>query len=118
RVLRLMAPAVLGLAAVQINVVVNTQFASALPGDGPVAQLGYAFRVFYLPVGIFSVAIATVTTTRVSEDAARGDVGALGASAADGMSAVWMLMTASAVGLFCLAEPVVQLLFERGAFDH
>src|SRR5690606_29569011 len=35
-----------------------------------------------------------------------------------GMSAVWMLMTASAVGLFCLAEPVVQLLFERGAFDH
>ena len=118
RVLRLMGPAVLGLAAVQINVVVNTQFASALPGDGPVAQLGYAFRVFYLPVGIFSVAIATVTTTRVSEDAARGDVAALGASAADGMSAVWMLMTASGVGLFCLAEPVVQLLFERGAFDH
>ena len=118
RMMTLMGPAVLGLAAVQINIFVNTIFAASLPGDGPLAQLSYAFRIFYLPVGVFSVALATVTTTRVSEDAARGDLKALRASAAEGMSGVWMLMSASAVGLWILAEPVVQVLFERGAFDH
>jgi putative peptidoglycan lipid II flippase len=118
RILTLMGPAVIGLAAVQINIFVNTIFAASLPGDGPLAQLSYAFRIFYLPVGVFSVALATVTTTRVSEDAARGDLKALRASAAEGMSGVWMLMSASAVGLWLLAEPVVQILFERGAFDH
>lgn len=117
RIARLMGPAVVGLAAVQINVFINTRFAASLPDDGPIAQLSYAFRIFYLPIGVFSVAIATVTTTRVSEDAARGDLKALGASAAEGMSAVWMLMGASAVGLWILSVPVVELLLQRGAFD-
>lgn len=117
-ILGLMAPAIIGLAAVQINVFVNTRFAASLPDDGPIAQLSYAFRVFYLPIGVFSVAIATVTTTRVSVDAAKRDMAALTRSAGEGLSAVWMLMSASAVGLWLLSEPVVELLFERGAFDH
>src|SRR5690606_20486546 len=110
RILRLMAPAVVGLAAVQINIFVNTRFASSL-GDGPVAQLSYAFRIFYLPIGVFSVALATVTTTRVSEDAAKRDMTQLAASAGEGISAVWMLMTASTVGLLLLARPIVQVLY-------
>lgn len=115
RIGKLMAPAVLGLAAVQVNLIVNTRFAGQL-GDGPIAQLAYAFRVFYLPVGIFSVALATITTTRVSEDAARNDTKAMAASAAEAVDAVLMLMAASTVGLAILAHPVVELLFERGAF--
>src|SRR5690606_18469205 len=75
RIARLMAPAAVGLAAVQINIFVNTGFAGTL-GDGPVAQLGYAFRLFFLPLGVFGVALATVTTTQVSEEAAKGDRGA------------------------------------------
>ena len=110
RILRLMAPAVIGLAAVQINIFVNTRFAASL-GDGPIAQLSYSFRIFYLPIGVFSVALATVTTTRVSEDAARRQLGALAASAGEGVSAVWMLMTASTTALIVLAEPVVRVLF-------
>ena len=110
RILRLMAPAIAGLAAVQINIFVNTRFAASL-GDGPIAQLSYAFRIFYLPIGVFSVALATVTTTRVSEGAAKGDMQALARSAGEGVSAVWMLMTASTVGLLVLAEPVVRLLY-------
>jgi putative peptidoglycan lipid II flippase len=110
RILRLMAPAVIGLAAIQINIFVNTRFAAAL-GDGPIAQLSYAFRVFYLPIGVFSVALATVTTTRVSEDAANRDLPKLAASTGEGVSAVWMLMTASTVGLVVLAEPVVRVLY-------
>jgi putative peptidoglycan lipid II flippase len=115
RIVRLMGPAVLGLAAIQINIFVNTRFAADL-GDGPVAQLAYAFRLFYLPIGMFGVALATVTTTRVAEDAARGDRVGLADRAAEGTSAGWMLATASAVGLLVLAEPVVGLLYERGAF--
>jgi putative peptidoglycan lipid II flippase len=110
RILRLMAPAVVGVAAVQLNIFVNTRFA-ALLGDGPIAQLSYAFRIFYLPLGVFSVALATVTTTRVSEDVAKKDMGALATSAGEGVTAVWMLMTASTVGLVVLAEPVVRVLF-------
>jgi putative peptidoglycan lipid II flippase len=110
RILRLMAPAVIGLAAVQINIFVNTRFAASL-GDGPIAQLSYAFRIFYLPIGVFSVALATITTTRVSEDAANNDLGKLAASTGEGLAAVWMLMTASTVGLVVLAEPVVRVLY-------
>lgn len=110
RIVRLMAPAVIGVAALQINIFVNTRFAAAL-GDGPIAQLSYAFRIFYLPVGVFSVALATVTTTRVSEDAAKRDLGKLASSTGEGVGAVWMLMTASTVGLVALAEPVVRVLY-------
>lgn len=115
RMLRLMAPAVLGLAAIQINVVVNTRFAWAL-GEGPATLLGYAFRLFYLPIGLFGVALGTVVTTRVSEEAARGDRAALAARTAEGARAVWMLASAGAVGLLVLAEPIVTMLFEHGNF--
>jgi putative peptidoglycan lipid II flippase len=110
RIVLLMAPAVVGVAAMQLNIFVNNRFAASL-GDGPIAQLNYAFRIFYLPVGVFSVALATITTTRVSEDAAKKDLGALAASTAEGAGGVWMLMTASTVGLLALAEPVVRVLF-------
>ncbi|HVI02528.1 MAG TPA: murein biosynthesis integral membrane protein MurJ [Enhygromyxa sp.] len=110
RILRLMAPAVVGVAAMNINIFFNTRFAGML-GDGPIAQLSYAFRIFYLPIGVFSVALATVTSVRVSEDAAKKDMGALAASTGEGVTGVWMLMTASTVGLLLLAEPVVRVLF-------
>ena len=115
RIVRLMTPAIIGLAAVQINIFINTRFAADL-GDGPVGYLAYAFRLFYLPVGLFGVALATVTTTRVAEDAARGDRVRLAARAAEGMAGVWLLTSASAVGLLVLAEPVVALVYQRGAF--
>ncbi len=115
RILRLMAPAAVGLAAIQINVFINTQFACAL-GNGPATYLGNAFRLFYLPIGLFGVALATVTTSRVSEEAARGDRAALVARTTEGARAVWMLAAPSAIGLLVLAEPIVRLLFEHGRF--
>jgi putative peptidoglycan lipid II flippase len=117
RIVRLMGPAVVGLAAVNVNVFVNTQFASKL-GDGPAAYLNFAFRLFYLPIGMFGVALATVTTARASADAARGDRGALIERVGEGTRAVWMLALPSAVGLIVLADPVVAVLFLRGKFTH
>jgi putative peptidoglycan lipid II flippase len=113
RIARLMAPALVGLAAVQINIFVNTGFAGSL-GDGAVAQIGYAFRLFFLPLGVFGVALATVTTTHVSEEAAKGDRGALAERVAESTSAGLMLTSASAVGLFVLAVPVTVLVYRHG----
>jgi putative peptidoglycan lipid II flippase len=116
RIVRLMGPATLGLAAVQINIFVNTQFAAAL-GSGPLTYLQNAFRLFYLPVGLFGVALATVTTARASQEAARGDRPALQARVAEGARGVWLLALPSAVGLIVLARPVVELLFQGGKFS-
>jgi putative peptidoglycan lipid II flippase len=115
RIVRLMGPATVGLAAVQINIFVNTQFAAAL-GSGPLTYLQNAFRLFYLPVGLFGVALATVTTARASQEAARGDREALEARVAEGARGVWLLALPSAVGLIVLARPVVELLFQGGKF--
>lgn len=113
RVLRLMGPAVVGVAAVQLNVIINTRF-SGLLGDGPVAQLSYAFRLFFLPLGVFGVALATVTTTSVSEAAADGEGSEIARRAGDSSAAAWMLAGASAVGLWVLAEPVCSLVYQMG----
>jgi putative peptidoglycan lipid II flippase len=115
-ILRLMGPAALGLAAVQLNVLVNTYFATQL-GEGSVSLLSYGYRLFYLPVGVFGVALAVVTTSRIAEEAARGDHQALRARTHEGVRAAWMLASASSVGLIVLAEPVITVLFERGMFS-
>ncbi len=115
RIVALMLPAIVGIAAVQLNVFVNTRFAASL-GDGPVAQLEYAFRIFYLPVGMFGVALATVTATQVAEEAAVGDRSGLVARTSEGISSVWLLTTASTIGLYVLAEPFVALIYEGGKF--
>ena len=116
RIVRTMAPASLGLAAIQLNIFVNTHFAARL-AEGTQALMQCAFRLFYLPVGVFGVALAVVTSSRVADDAARGDHPALRERTAEGGRAVWMLATGSAVGLIVLAEPVLSILFERGMFS-
>ncbi|MBN1510781.1 MAG: murein biosynthesis integral membrane protein MurJ [Phycisphaerae bacterium] len=115
RIGRLMGPAVVGLAAVQINILVNSIFASNL-GDGPMAQLNYAWRLFYLPLGLFGVAIATVTTTTVAEEAARGDYVALRNRVAHALKLTWMLTVPSAIGLMAVSVPAICLIYQRGAF--
>ncbi|HEY0707609.1 MAG TPA: murein biosynthesis integral membrane protein MurJ [Polyangia bacterium] len=117
RIVRLMAPASIGLAAIQLNVFVNTHFAGLI-SEGAVTQLQTAFRLFYVPVGVFGVALAVVTTSRVADEAARGDRVALRERTAEGAQAVFMLASASAVGLIVLADPVLTVLFERGKFGR
>lgn len=114
RVARLMAPATVGLAATQINIFVNTQFASSQPGAN--AWLNYAFRLLYLPIGIFGVAIATVTTTSLAKSAAAGDMAEMKAGLNRGLRHVAFLTVPATVGLIVLAEPVIGLLFQHGRF--
>src|SRR5262249_13734233 len=71
-VLTLMGPAVIAASAVQVNVLVNSGFAARL-GDGPVSWLNIAFRLMQFPLGIFGVAVGTVSLPLVSRSAAVGD---------------------------------------------
>jgi putative peptidoglycan lipid II flippase len=114
RIGALMAPATVGLAAVQINIFVNSYFASYEPGA--VACLNYAFRILYLPIGIFGVALGTVATTGLARSAAAGDVQSLRATLRQSTSMVAFLTIPATAGLMALATPIVRLLYERGAF--
>ncbi len=115
RVIRLMAPATFGLAATQINILVDTILAS-LYGNGPIAWLSYAFRLMQLPLGLFGVALGTANLARVSKDAARGDASGLRANLAGALRAAALLTLPATAGLVALRAPIVRLLFEHGRF--
>ncbi len=115
RMLRLMAPATAGLAATQVNILVDTVLASHY-GDGPITWLQYAFRLLQLPIGLFGVAIATANLARVSADAARGDNDGLKANLAAALRTAALLALPATVGLIVLRREIVAALFERGAF--
>ncbi|MCG8418162.1 MAG: murein biosynthesis integral membrane protein MurJ [Proteobacteria bacterium] len=115
RVALLMAPAVGGLAAVQINIFVNTMFASS--EEGAVSWLNFAFRFLQLPIGVFGVAIATVSTTRYADAAADGDRAAMAEHLGEGLRLVLFLTVPATVGLLLLGEPIVRLIYERGRFS-
>ena len=115
RVLVLMGPGTIGVAATQINVFVNTVLATS-EGTGAVSWLNFAFRLMYLPIGLFGVSIATATLPAVSRHAAKDDTAAVRDTIADGMSLMLMLNVPATFGLIVLASPIVRVIFERGAF--
>ena len=115
-VLRLMAPRVLGLAAVQLNFLVNTNLASRL-GEGAVSALNYAWLLMLLPQGVFAQAVATAAFPTFADQAARGEREALRQALLATLRAVLFLTIPAALGLLVLGRPLVALLFERGAFQ-
>jgi putative peptidoglycan lipid II flippase len=115
RVLSLMTPAVIAASAVQINVLVNNIFASYLQ-DGAVSWLTIAFRLMQLPLGVFGVAIGTVTLPLVSRSAALGDQMQFRSTLARGMRLAFLLTIPSSIGLIMLAEPIISVIYERGRF--
>jgi putative peptidoglycan lipid II flippase len=115
-VLRLMGPAVIGAAAVQVNVFVNNNFASRLD-EGAVSVLNYAFRLMQFPIGVFGVAIATATLPSISRSAARGNKDEFRSTLASSLRFALFLTMPSAVGLIVLGEPILAMIYERGQFD-
>jgi len=115
RVLVLMGPGTIGLAATQVNVFVNTVLATG-EGTGAVSWLNYAFRLMYLPIGLFGISIATATLPAVSRHAAGDDELNVRRTVADGLSLMMMLNVPATVGLLVLAIPIVRVIFERSAF--
>src|SRR5256886_6135491 len=114
-VLSLMGPAVIAASAVQVNVLVNSGFAASL-GNGPVSWLNIAFRLMQLPLGIFGVAIGTVTLPLVSKSAAVGNMGEFRAILARGMRLAFLLTIPSAIGLALLASPIISGIYQHRRF--
>jgi putative peptidoglycan lipid II flippase len=123
QIMRLMGPAIIGTAAVQINVFVNTNFASEIVDpatgavlNGPVSWLSYAFRFMQFPIGVFGVAIATAALPPLSRSTAKPDFGEFRQTLAHSLALVFLLCIPSAVGLAVLGRPIVALVFEHGKF--
>jgi putative peptidoglycan lipid II flippase len=115
QVLLLMGPGTIGLAATQVNAFVNTLLATG-QGTGAASWLSYAFRLMYLPIGLFGVSIATAALPVVSRHAATDDLDRIRETVSRGVSLMLMLNVPATLGLVTLATPIVRLLFERGRF--
>jgi len=115
-VARLMGPRVLGLAAVQINFLINTILASNLPA-GSLAALNYAWLLMLLPQGIIAQAIATAAFPTFSVLSNRGEIDELRSLLSSTLRAIIFLALPAAVGLLVLRAPLVRLLLQRGEFD-
>ncbi len=115
RILKLMAPAVFGLAALQINIFINTYFASSLQ-EGSLSWLNYAFRFFQFPVGVFGVAISVAALPLLSRQAAAQDFTRLKETFTSSLTLAFSLTIPATVGLVLLAAPIIRLIFEHGNF--
>lgn len=112
---RLIVPGVAGLAAVQINLLVNSWLAAGL-GTGAVSWLDYAFRLMYMPIGLFGISIATASLPMISGHAASRNDPGVRRAVSSGLRMMLMLNVPATVGLVVLATPIVALIFERGRF--
>ena len=112
---RLMVPGVAGLAAVQINLFVNSWLATGL-GTGAVSWLDYAFRLMYMPIGLFGISIATASLPGIAGHAANNDHHGVRRDVSKALRMMLMLSVPATVGLVVLATPIVALIFERGRF--
>lgn len=115
-VLRQMGPAIVAASSVQVNVMVNGWFASWLE-DGTAYRLGVAFRLMQLPLGIFGVALGTVTLPLISRMAAQGNMTDFRAVLARGMRLAFLLTIPATAGLMLLSRPIISLLYEHGKFS-
>lgn len=111
----LMLPMVLGLIVVELNTLVDNKLASRL-GDGNIASLQYAIRLFQLPLGLFAVALATALLPRLSRQAAHNDEQGFIEALRAGLRLGAFILLPAAVGLFVLGGPIIALLFEHGRF--
>ncbi len=115
QVMRLMAPATIGSAALQINIAINTGFATSI-GEGVVSWLDYAFRLIYLPIGMFGVAISTATLPLTSRAAALENLDEFRRTIAQALRLTFLLTIPSAVGLIVLSRPIISLIYQHGRF--
>jgi putative peptidoglycan lipid II flippase len=116
RVLLLMLPVTISLGLINFNLVINSAFGSLVTERGP-AAIDKAFRIYMLPQGIFSVAVATVLFPTLSRFAARRDYEDLRATMANGMRQILLLLVPATAAILVLSEPMVRLVYERGEFD-
>lgn len=113
---RLMAPRVLGTAVAQLNLVINNSLASGM-GAGAVSAINYAWLLMLMPQGVFAQALGTAAFPTLAEQAARGEEAEMRSTLSSTLRAIFSLSIPATVGMMVLGQPLVRLLFERGAFE-
>jgi putative peptidoglycan lipid II flippase len=115
-IIRLMGPTLIGSAIYFINISVS-RFIGLSLNDHAASVLNLATRVMELPIGVFTVAITTVVFPLFARHAAKGDFASLTDDYHKGLRLVQIINVPAAVGLGLLSEPIIRLLFQRGAFQ-
>ena len=115
-ILALMGPSVIAASTTQVNVLINSMFASTL-GDGAIFWLAIAFRLMQLPLGLFGVALGTVTLPLLSRLVVANQMTAFRSELARALRLMFLLTIPSTIGLMMLAEPIMSVLYQHGRFD-
>jgi putative peptidoglycan lipid II flippase len=115
-IMLLMGPAVIAASTTQVNVLVNSMFASTL-GDGAIFWLAIAFRLMQLPLGLFGVALGTVTLPLLSRLVVAGKTREFRSELARAIRWALLLTLPSMLGLMLLAEPIISVLYQHGKFN-
>ncbi|MDX6627316.1 MAG: putative peptidoglycan lipid flippase [Solirubrobacterales bacterium] len=116
RVLLLMLPVTISLGLINFNLLINSFFGSLVSDQAP-AAIDKAFRIYQLPQGIFSVAIATVLFPTLARFANAGEIGNLRATMANGMRQILFVLLPAAAAILALSDPMIRLVYQRGAFE-
>ncbi len=116
QVFTLMLPVTIGLGIVNLDQLLNSVFGTLVSPQAPRA-IDNAFRIYMLPQGVFSVAVATVLFPTLSRQAARRDVGGMRRAVGNGMRQINLLLIPAAAMLIVLATPITRLVFQRGEFN-
>ena len=114
QVMRLVLPMILGAAAVQINVFVNSIYASH--GEGWLSWINLAFRLMHLPIGVVGVAVSTATLPMLSRHIAEQDMTGYRRTLSHSLRLILLLTIPASIGLMVLKEPIVRLIYQRGEF--
>ncbi|HEV2728303.1 MAG TPA: murein biosynthesis integral membrane protein MurJ, partial [Solirubrobacterales bacterium] len=115
RVLVLMLPVTISLGLINFNLVINSFFGTLVSEQAP-AAIDKAFRIYQLPQGIFSVAIATVLFPTLARFASAGEMDDLRTTMANGMRQILFVLVPAAAAILVLSEPMIRLVYERGEF--
>lgn len=116
KIMMLMIPTIFGSAIYQVNQLVGTLLASFLE-EGSISYLYYADRLVQFPLGIFAIAISTAVLPSLSREASDGDIVMLKDTLSHALRLTMFITIPAMVGLIVLRQPIVKLLFERGAFN-
>lgn len=116
RVLTLMLPVTISLGIINFDLLINSALGTLVSEEAPRA-IDAAFRIYMLPQGMFSVAVATVLFPTLSRFAARRDIDGLRHTMATGVRQICLLLVPAGAVTLVLAEPLTRLVYERGAFD-
>ncbi len=115
KMMLLMVPSMLGLAASRINGIVNQNFASAI-NEGSITALRLAYRLMWLPLGVFAGSIAVAVFPTMTSQAARQEIASFKQTLSIGIRSIFLIIIPASVGLAVLSVPIVRLLFEHGQF--